>query len=200
MSSTSATYSVEGRSRPERREPLIPDGVVGMLLFIFTEVMFFSGLVSAHAIVKSQAAGQMWPPYGQPRLPVEETALNSLALLVSGVVLVFAWFAFKREKPTARIPLFMSMLLGIAFVGFQGVEWAALLAEGLTMQSSAYGAFFYLIVGAHALHAVGALAALVWAFDRLDKGKLTSAQLATVSAFWYFVVLVWPVLYWTVYL
>lgn len=171
-----------------------------MLIFIFTEVMFFSGLISAHAIVKSQAVGQMWPPYGQPRLPVEETALNSSALLVSGVVLAFVWFAYRRDAATARIPLLLSIVLGAIFVVFQGAEWVALLAEGLTMQSSAYGAFFYLIVGAHALHAVGALLALGWAFTRLDRRELTSSQLATVSAFWYFVVLVWPVLYWTVYL
>lgn len=200
MRSSSATYPMDGRPAPERGEPLIPSGIVGMLIFIFTEVMFFSGLISAHAVVKSQAAGQMWPPYGQPRLPVEETALNSLALLVSGVVLVLTWFAFKRERPGARIPLLLSILLGTVFVAFQGVEWAALLADGLTMQSSTYGGFFYLIVGAHALHAVGALGALGWAFYKLDRGELTSAQLGTVSAFWYFVVLVWPVLYWTVYL
>jgi heme/copper-type cytochrome/quinol oxidase subunit 3 len=42
--------------------------------------------------------------------------------------------------------------------------------------------------------------ALVWAFWKLDKQELTSSQLATVSAFWYFVVLVWPVLYVKVYL
>jgi cytochrome c oxidase subunit 3 len=171
-----------------------------MMIFIFTEIMFFAGLISAHAIVRSQAVGQMWPPYGQPRLPVEETALNSLALLVSGAVLVFAWFAFRREANAARIPLLLSILLGLVFVGFQGVEWVALLAEGLTIRSSAYGGFFYLIVGAHALHAVGALVALIWAFHRLDTLTLTRSQLATVSAFWYFVVLVWPILYVKVYL
>jgi len=188
------------RPAPRRSEPIIPSGVLGMLIFIFTEVMFFSGLISAHAIVKSQSAGQMWPPYGQPRLPVEETALNSLALLVSGIVLVLAWFAYKKQASNARIPLLLATLLGTVFVAFQGVEWAALLAEGLTMQSSAYGAFFYLIVGTHAVHAIGALGGLGWAFFKLDRGELTSTALATVSAFWYFVVLVWPVLYWTVYL
>ena len=200
MSAESATYPMQGRPAPARREPVVPNGVLGMLIFIFTEVMFFSGLVSAHAIVKSQAAGAMWPPYGQPRLPVEETALNSLALLVSGVVLVLTWFAFRREERSARIPLLLSIILGSIFVGFQGAEWVALLAEGLTMQSSAYGGFFYLIVGTHAVHAVGALMALYWAFHRLDKGRLNAHQLATVSAFWYFVVLVWPLLYWKVYL
>jgi heme/copper-type cytochrome/quinol oxidase subunit 3 len=200
MSVKSATYPVEQRSAPVRGETLIPSGVLGMLIFIFTEVMFFAGLISAHTIVRSQVAGQLWPPYGQPRLPIEQTAVNSLALLVSGAVLVLTWFAFKREPSRARIPLLLSILLGTVFVGFQGMEWTALLAEGLTLQSSTYGAFFYLIVGGHALHAVGALVGLAWAFYQLGKGELTASQLGTVSMFWYFVVLVWPMLYLKVYL
>ena len=83
---------------------------------------------------------------------------------------------------------------------FQGLEWVALLGEGLTIQSSSYGGFFYLIVGTHAIHAVAALIALIWAGVRLNQGRLTGSELATVSAFWYFVVLVWPVLYIKVYL
>jgi cytochrome c oxidase subunit 3 len=171
-----------------------------MLVFIFAEVMFFAGLISAHTIVRAQSAGGMWPPYGQPRLPVEQTAINTAALLVSGIVLLLSWFAFRRDRSSARIPLALSILLGGFFVYSQGIEWVALLGEGLTMQSSSYGGFFYLIVGAHALHAVGALAAMVWAWARLHQGRLAATQLATVAAFWYFVVLVWPVLYVQVYL
>lgn len=193
-------YPIEQRPEPVRRKPIVSSGVLGMLVFIFAEVMFFAGLISAHTIVRSQTAGGMWPPYGQPRLPVEETAINTAALLVSGIVLLLTWFAFRRDRSSARIPLALSVLLGAFFVYSQGLEWVALLGEGLTMQSSSYGGFFYLIVGSHALHAIGALAALVWAMVRLHKGLLTSTQLATVAAFWYFVVLVWPVLYIQVYL
>lgn len=200
MSAQSAAYPMEQRPAPVKREPLVSNGVLGMLIFIFTEIMFFAGLISAHSIVRSQAAGQMWPPYGQPRLPVQETAVNTAALLASGIVLVIAWFAFRRDRSSAKIPLLLSILLGAFFVWFQGMEWAALLGEGLTMQSSSYGGFFYLIVGAHALHAVGAILALGWAWLKLNKDELTTQQLATVSAFWYFVVLVWPVLYVKVYL
>ena len=200
MSARSTAYPMERRPEMVRREPLVSNGVLGMLIFIFTEVMFFAGLISAHAIVRSQAAGQMWPPYGQPRLPVEETAVNTAALLVSGIVLFLAWLAFRREAQSARIPLLLSIILGTIFVFFQGLEWVALLGEGLTLQSSSYGGFFYLIVGTHALHAVAALAALVWAWVRLARETLTATQLATAAAFWYFVVLVWPILYWKVYL
>jgi cytochrome c oxidase subunit 3 len=200
MSTQSTTYSIEDRPAPARREPPVSNGVLGMLIFIFTESMFFAGLISAHSIVRSQVASQMWPPFGQPRLPVQETAVNTAALLVSGIVLVIAWLAYRRERGSARIPLLLSILLGGFFVWRQGLEWAALLGEGLTMQSSSYGGFFYLIVGAHALHAVAALAGMVWAWFRLEKGRLTTSQLATVAAFWYFVVLVWPILYVKVYL
>jgi len=200
MTATPSAVPIRGRPAPVRRSPLVSNGVLGMLIFIFTEVMFFAGLISAHSIVRSQAAGQMWPPYGQPRLPVEETAVNTAALLVSGIVLVLAWFAFRRDRTSARIPLLLAIILGSIFVFFQGLEWVALLAEGLTLQSSAYGGFFYLIVGAHALHAVAALAGLIWAWLRLDGDRLSASQLATVAAFWYFVVLVWPVLYVKVYL
>ena len=200
MSTKSMAGPMGVTPEPVRRPPLLSNGVLGMLIFIFTEVMFFSGLISAHTIVRSQVAGQMWPPYGQPRLPVEQTAFNTLALVASGVVLVLAWFAYRRESGGARIPLLLSIALGSVFVGFQGREWVALLAEGLTMQSSTYGGFFYLIVGTHALHAIGALLALGWAYWKLDREELSAEQLATVSAFWYFVVLVWPILYWRVYL
>jgi cytochrome c oxidase subunit 3 len=171
-----------------------------MLLFVFTEAMLFAGLVSAHTIVKSRAAGQMWPPFGQPRLPLEETAVNTAALLASGVLLVFAHLAFRKEARRALIPLGISVLLGAFFVVFQGVEWAALLGEGLTLTSSSYGSFFYLIIGTHAVHAIAAIGCLVWAWLRLTRGRLTSSELGTVQVFWYFVVLVWPVLYLKVYL
>ncbi len=173
---------------------------MGMLLFVFTEVMLFSGMISAHTIVKSRSAGQMWPPFGQPRLPAEETALNTAALLASGVALLVAHFAFRKAPRRAQALLAAAVLLGAFFVAFQGREWVALLGEGLTMTSSTYGAFFYLIVGTHGLHALAALAALAWAWWRLRKGTLTAAQFGAVQIFWYFVVLVWPVLYFRVYL
>lgn len=186
--------------RPQPRAKILPDGVLGMLMFIFTEAMLFAGMISAFVIVKSQAAGQMWPPYGQPRLPAEETAINTAALLLSGVILFFAQYAFKKSASRAVVPFGISIFLGLFFVGFQGVEWAQMLAQGLTMQSSTYGAFFYLIVGTHAVHAVGALGAMGWAFWKLRQRELTQSAFATVQLFWYFVVIVWPLLYWKVYL
>ncbi len=70
---------------------------------------------------------------------------------------------------------------------------------GLTVQSSTYGAFFYLIVGAHALHAVAALFALGYCYLRFSKHELPHTTFSATQLFWYFVVLLWPILYVLVY-
>lgn len=184
---------------PPVRRQLVSSSVLGMLLFLFVEGMLFAGLMSAFVIVKAAAPGG-WPPPGQPRLPIESTALNSLALLGSGVALYIANVAFRRRRSSARAPLLWAMSLGGFFVLFQGYEWTMLIGEGLTVTSSVHGSFFYLIVGTHALHALGALGFLVFASVRLARNELSHEVFAATQAFWYFVVGVWPILYFLVYL
>jgi cytochrome c oxidase subunit 3 len=181
-----------------RRAPAVPSGVLGMLIFVVAEAMLFAGLVSAFSIIRASAP--VWPPRNQPRLPLEETALNTAALLASGVLLFFAQRALRRDRTLASRLLLASLLLGAFFVTFQGAEWVRLIGQGLTLTSSSLGSFFYLTIGLHALHAVAAIALLAYAWLGLRRGWLASDQLATAAVFWYFVVGVWPVLYLRVYL
>jgi cytochrome c oxidase subunit III len=182
-----------------RPAPLVPNAVLGMAIFLFTEVMLFAGLISAHTVTRASSAVG-WPPPGQPRLPAEDTLLNTAALIVSGLVVFWAQRRFRHDRAAAFAPLAAALGLGAFFVGFQGVEWVQLIGEGLTLTSSTHGAFFYLIVGVHALHALAALAALGWAAWRLRRGVLPPSTLTAVALFWYFVVGVWPVIYLRVYL
>jgi heme/copper-type cytochrome/quinol oxidase subunit 3 len=176
------------------------NGALGMALFVFTEIMLFSGFVSAFSIVRDSAAIGAWPPAGQPRLPIERTALNTLALLLSGVAMWLAGRAFKAGRHDAASRWTGAALaLGSAFVLLQGMEWTALLAQGLTLTSSQLGSFFYLIIGTHALHALGAIVTLAITWRLMLLRRLTGGRFAAVRMFWYFVVLVWPVLYWRVY-
>src|SRR5436190_65385 len=82
---------------------------------------------------------------------------------------------------------------------FQGVEWVRLLAQGLTLTSSQLGAFFYVIVGAHALHAAAALVALAYFWVAMRAKRLSRPAFGAAQLFWYFVVLMWPIIYWQVY-
>ncbi len=180
------------------RSPVIPNGVLGMTLFVAAETMMFGGLISAFTIIRSSSL--QWPPLGQPRLPFAETAVNTAALLLSGVFLFLAQRAYTRDRARALRPLGISLLLGVFFVLFQGAEWVALVHEGVTLTSSTMGSFFYLIVGMHALHAVAALGLLGHTWLRLRQGWLIQSQLAAAQVFWYFVVGLWPILYLVVYL
>lgn len=182
------------------RRLAIPHAVLGVLLFVVCEVMFFGGLISAYLV---GSAGQSWPPADQPRLPVITTLFNTVVLLCSG------WFMYRASLPqrnnskaeaASSTPLAITIGLGVFFVVFQGYEWVQLIQFGLTIQSSTYGAFFYLIVGIHALHVIAALVALLYVYVRLKQGRLTSGTFGAAKIFWYFVVGLWPVLYILVYL
>lgn len=181
------------------RKPVINSAVLATLFFVVSEVMLFSGLISAFTISKASALPGTWPVPGQPRLPAEATVLNTVLLLLSGVTLVAAHQLYKRRSPIAHWVTLAAWALGAGFVALQGVEWAALLSAGLTLRSSQLGSFFFLIVGAHAFHAVIALGALGVAWARMARGTLSPGFFFGTQTFWYFVVLMWPVIYARVY-
>jgi cytochrome c oxidase subunit 3 len=195
------TVAASGRVIPLRREGLALNGVFGTALFVFVEVMLFAGFISAFIIAENSAMPGMWPPPGQPRLPIASTAVNTVALLLSGVALFLAQRAYQSKGPRAAQPmLVVAIALGTFFVGFQGAEWLALIRQGLTVTSSQLGSYFYLIVGCHAAHAVVALGILFACWRALRAGRLGPSLFGGAQVFWYFVVLMWPALYALVYL
>jgi len=193
------TLRLVGAQAEPIARPLISNAALGMLIFVLAEGMMFSGLMSAFAIVKAAAPGG-WPPPGQARLPIEETAFNSLVLLASGGFLWLAARRFKERRSSASTPLLISGLMGLFFVGFQGVEWVSLVRQGLTLTSSTHGSFFYLIVGMHGVHALAGLAFLLSTWLRLRARRLDASVLAATQILWFFVVGLWPILYVMVYL
>ena len=192
---TDVALSAPGRGR------LVQNGVFGMAIAVFVEVMLFAGFISAFIIVRQSSPPGLWPPPDQPRLPVATTAFNTALLLASGVMLFLAHRAFGRRghRPAARL-MGIAIVLGGCFVVFQGVEWVRLIGQGLTLTSSQLGAFFYTIVGAHALHATVAILVLAAQWRSMRFGHLSPSAFGAGQLFWYFVVLMWPVIYWQVYL
>lgn len=177
----------------------MPDAILGTLVFVAAEVMFFVGMISAFTISRAQSLPGTWPMPGQPTLPIASTAFNTAALLLSGLLVWVSHRYHGKNPAAARRVLLVAWALGAVFVILQGAEWVALLRQGMTLTSSRLGAFFYLIVGTHALHAVGALVALGWAWVRIAQGRMSQGLFFGAQVFWYFVVLLWPVLYWRVY-
>lgn len=196
----SSLSSSPTRPRAPRSRFLEP-AVLGVLVFMGSEIMFFSGMLSAYNIARARVPMSIWPPPDQPRLPVEATAVNSAFLLVSGILVWLAVRALSKSNAAQALKLAIAgALTGAVFVLGQGYEWTQLLGQGLNMQRSAHASFFYMIVGTHALHVVGGLVGLGLVLRKMLQGTATLAQLRAAQLFWSFVVLVWPVIYLMVYL
>lgn len=184
--------------RPTRRA-VVPSAILGTLIFVVAETMFFAGMISAFTISKANQLPGNWPPPGQPRLPAGATGFNTALLVLSGVLMLVANWQWKKSPQLTKLAYSASWVLGVAFVVLQGREWQALLSNGLTVTSSTLGSFFYLIVGGHAFHAIGALVAMAWGGVALFRNRLTQGWFFGTQTFWYFVVLMWPVIYARVY-
>lgn len=195
-------------ARPQKNGSLpavelsINRSLLGLLIFLGTEAMFFAGLISAFLILKAGSA--VWPPVDQPRLPVAVTALNTLVLLASGYTMHRAVRGARSGNQSALTNwLALTGVLGTIFLGVQGVEWGRLLSYGLTFTSSNYGATFYTLIGAHGLHVLAAVLVLMVVFIRALQKRYSVKNhdgLVLCQIYWYFVVGIWPVLYGLVYL
>ena len=195
-----APIPLRRREPPRRHESprARPSPVLAMLIFVITELMFFAGFISAFTIMRGSAV--IWPPPGQPRLPVAETAFNTALLLASGVVL----FAASRRFRTR--PARLRRVLLVASRARRRVRRAA----GPRVGAAARAGPDHELERARQLLLPDrrrARAARAWSRSaccllwlRMGRGTVPRSTLAAAEIFWYFVVGVWPVLYWRVYL
>ncbi|HTA77525.1 MAG TPA: heme-copper oxidase subunit III [bacterium] len=179
----------------------IEPAMLGILLFIVVEVMFFAGLISSFLVFRLSPV--QWPPAGQPRLPIEVTAVNTVVLLLSG----FVFYKASKVLGEGKKGLYLSLLsltafLGILFLATQGYEWVHLVKYGLSASSNVYGGFFYALVGMHGFHVFGGVLALLWVLVRSLMGAYSAKQHLGVDlcrTYWFFVVGLWPILFGLIY-
>ena len=194
MAVSAANENIEGTPKP-----LINSTYLAMFMFIGAELMFFSGFIGAFLLLRLSSAD--WPPVDQPTLPSFITGINTIVLLFSGYVISKVWNPFENQKAVIRNMLLASAF-GLLFLTVQGYEWIRLIGFGLTLQSSVYGAIFYLLIGAHGLHVLGGLLWLFAITILTIRSGIVEANLNKLGAaflYWFFVVLLWPILYFLVY-
>ena len=187
--------AARGAAAPAASRVIVPPAILGMLLFLFTEAMLFAALLAAFFVLRVQQP--IWPPPGQPRLPIGITTINTLVLLASGFTMIRSRKALGAGPAVARW-LGLTAALGIAFLVVQGFEWSRLLGFGFTTRANVFGATFYALVGVHAVHVAAAMIYLLVTWRRAAAGRFAPGKAEGLDAcrmFWLFVVGVWPALY-----
>ena len=200
---TRQTGHLTEQSDSFKTQPGMPMEILGMYLFIASELIAFITLLFILFWLRSGLVGD-WPPPDQPRLPIGITGINTVFLLVSGYTMHRAYRAVQQNL-TAQLArwLMITCVLGVVFLTVQGFEWIRLIRFGLSMTSSLYGAMFYTIIGLHAVHVLVTVLVLLYLWVRSSSGVYTAEKHTGVVLgylFWLFVVLIWPVLYVLVYL
>jgi heme/copper-type cytochrome/quinol oxidase subunit 3 len=181
--------------------PPISNVRIAVVVLLVAESMFFSGLISAYLVLRGITPA--WPPANLPRLPLGVTWLNTVVLMASGVSMIGAVRAARRDDQRAlRRGLAITGLLGVIFLAVQGSEWVQLIHHGLTLSAGMYGATFYALIGTHAAHVVGAVAWLGIVGWWAHRGRFVGGKDSAVEAcaiYWVFVCALWLALFALVY-
>jgi cytochrome c oxidase subunit 3 len=148
---------------------------VGTIVWLSSELMFFAGLFAMYFTARAQAAGD-WPPH-PTHLNLFEAVPVTLVLIASSFTCQMGVFAAERgDVYGLRRWYTITLIMGAIFVAGQGYEYHALVNEGTTIPSSAYGSVFYLATGFHGMHVIGGLVAFVFLLMRTRMSKFTPAQ------------------------
>jgi heme/copper-type cytochrome/quinol oxidase subunit 3 len=165
--------------------------LVGVALFIGSESLFFLGLVIAYLVLREQglAAAKL-------HLDVGRTALFSVLLFSSSGTVGLA------TARRSRAWLGLTVLLGVAFLAGQGLEYARLLGAGVRPGSELFGTTFFTLTGLHAVHVLVGLVLLVvlQAASAARPRRVGNAAWEGIAMYWHFVDVVWVVVFSVVYL
>jgi cytochrome c oxidase subunit III len=197
------TAALDERPAEEHHKPGgISSSLLGMVLFIASEVMFFGGLFGAYFTIRSAAT--QWPPPDTPHLSAPYAAILTTILVASSVTMQFGvWAIRKNNQRRLVLWLAVSLLLGATFLCMQALEYANLIEEGLTLSSGVFGSTFYTLTGFHGAHVAGGAAFILIVLLRARSGQFTARYHDTVemaSYYWHFVDVVWLGLFSTIYL
>jgi cytochrome c oxidase subunit III len=180
--------------KTSRRPELL---TVGTVVWLASELMFFSGLFAAYFTLRAQSA--VWPPKGV-NLDVASATIATALLVISSGTMQMGVRAVARGDRLAYLRwLAVTFVLGTVFVLAQARDWSRL---NFSIGSNAYGSAFYLMTGFHGLHVIGGLVAMIVLGGRAASRRFGTNDLASVemlSYYWHFVDAVWVALWLTIF-
>lgn len=192
------------------RAPKTPASIcrLGTIVFLCSEAMLFSGLISAYLVVRASGGFWNWPPNFHdgmelPAMPKLLTGINTIILIGSSFAYHQAETEVKKGK-SGSFFILLAAMMGATFVGIQCVEWTNLYHEGLWFnKGGVYGSSFFTLTGFHGAHVCIGVLLILWCFYlQVTKRTFTPERhvaLENVGLYWHFVDVVWVFLYGILY-
>jgi cytochrome c oxidase subunit 3 len=190
----------EHHGPPEaNRSSRVDAQLLGMLLFIISEVMLFGAFFTAYFFLRV-VANDDWPAPGT-ELPVLIAGVNTAILLSSSLTMHWALVAAKNENRFGmQAGLLTTFLLGLTFLSVQINEYVHI---GFAPGDHAQGTIFYSLTGLHGAHVFVGLTLLLMATVRAFRGHFSAKEHRGVEVpgiYWHFVDVMWIVVYSTIYI
>jgi cytochrome c oxidase subunit III len=174
--------------------------VLGMFLFIASEVMLFGAFFTALFFVRVVAQPPEWPPEGF-EAPVFVAGINTAILLTSSFTMHWALQSIKRGSHTGLCAgLVLTLAMGLTFLITQMLEYSRI---GFAPKDGAFASTFFGLTGLHGAHVAVGLTLLSVTTVRAFRGHFTPEHHHGVEIpgiYWHFVDVMWIVVYTTVYL
>jgi cytochrome c oxidase subunit 3 len=169
-----------------------PPSSTAIYVVLFAITMMFAAFTSALIVRKGSSLD--WQTFTLPSI----LYFNALLLLASSVTLEVSrrrvaalMGGLKSQGGSPARWLYITLFLGLLFVGGQYVAWSQLRAEGLYLATNPSSSFFYLMTATHALHVLGGLGGLIYVIRKLSKSALLRSQLVATARYWHFMGILW---------
>ena len=187
--------------------PAIKPGMMGMYIFLASEVMFFGSLFAMYFYLFGSHI--TWPPSPPTTnefyvnwFPIP--LINTVVLLSSAVTCHFAGDGLTHNNRRQFYILWIAtILLGVGFEFGQLYEFISAFGRGMTLDVNSFASAFFIMTGFHGAHVLGGLILLTLILFRAMRGQFSAQHhvgVAAVTLYWHFVDVVWIFLFTILYL
>jgi cytochrome c oxidase subunit 3 len=185
---------------------------LGMWIFIFTELLLFSGLFLLYAVARANNEENFHIAAHQ--LNVVIGAINTIVLLISSMTVAMSITAIqKNDKKLALRLLALTIFLAFVFLVNKYFEWGAKIHHNLYpgsdlvmsldhVQLKFFGIYFFM-TGLHALHIIVGMVLLSVVYFKIKNNRIHSTNfvlLENSGLYWHLVDLIWIFLFPLLYL
>ena len=188
--------------------------LLGMWVFLATEILFFGGLFVGYIAYRATYTEAFIE--ASSHLNVWFGTINTVILLTSSLAVALAVHAVQTGRNrSAAFFLLITVVLGAAFLGIKGVEYYTEYQEGLVpgfnftydgpfaREVGLFFAQYFIMTGLHAVHmiiGIGIISVMAFRSWRGDFSPIHYDPVELTGLYWHFVDVVWVFLFPLLYL